>query len=246
MSARPFLVDRLITWLWPWGRRQLEALPHRRQIFIWLVVIGVFWSSFSVWRQERDERVSVEGERNNIRTLLGGKQQENDRQNNEIESLKVQLQTARDTISRDQRPIPPPSEPKKYVCTTKIAALTPNRNAVLFEFGIRGESTNGFVTTIVIDQNITKAEDWMGQPLRTDLPTDRSGVTADNSREVDQKIFKRQFSSPSISPNRSEYVYIETEGPITIKGILYLEDFNVLADQVKAMAMAQVFSPCPR
>ena len=70
MSAGPFLADRLITWLWPWGRRQLDALPHRRQIFLWIIVIGVFWSGFSAWREERGSRLAAETERNEAQREL--------------------------------------------------------------------------------------------------------------------------------------------------------------------------------
>jgi hypothetical protein len=55
MSAGPFLADRLITWFWPWGRQKLDALPHRRQVFLWLMVAGVFWSGFLAWRDEKQK-----------------------------------------------------------------------------------------------------------------------------------------------------------------------------------------------
>jgi hypothetical protein len=60
MSAGPFLADRLITWFWPWARRKLDTLPHRRQIFLWLIVLGVFWSGFSAWQEEKNLRVTAE------------------------------------------------------------------------------------------------------------------------------------------------------------------------------------------
>jgi hypothetical protein len=60
MSAGPFLADRLITWFWPWGRRKLDNLPQRRQIFVWLIVLGVFWSGFSAWREEKTAREAAE------------------------------------------------------------------------------------------------------------------------------------------------------------------------------------------
>jgi len=60
MSAGPFLADRLITWFWPWGRKKLDALPRRRLIFIWLIVVGVFWSGFAAWNDEHQARVNAE------------------------------------------------------------------------------------------------------------------------------------------------------------------------------------------
>jgi hypothetical protein len=63
MSAGPFLADRLITWFWPWGRKQLDNWRHRRQIFLWLIIIGVFWAGFSAWREERDQRLTAEAAR---------------------------------------------------------------------------------------------------------------------------------------------------------------------------------------
>jgi hypothetical protein len=58
MSAGPFLVDRLITWFWPWGRYKLDTFPHRRQIFLWFIVFGVFWAGFSAWRDEHQVRLA--------------------------------------------------------------------------------------------------------------------------------------------------------------------------------------------
>jgi hypothetical protein len=60
MSAGPFLADRLVTWFWPWARRKLDTLRYRRQIFLWLIVLGVFWSGFSAWREEKNLRVTAE------------------------------------------------------------------------------------------------------------------------------------------------------------------------------------------
>jgi hypothetical protein len=63
MSAGPFLIDRLVTWLWPWGRKQLDNLPHRRQIFLSLIIIGVFWAGFSAWREEKAQRIAADSAR---------------------------------------------------------------------------------------------------------------------------------------------------------------------------------------
>ena len=60
MSAGPFLADRLATWFCPWCRQTLDSLPHRRQIFLWLIVAGVFWSGFAAWREEHRTRVDAE------------------------------------------------------------------------------------------------------------------------------------------------------------------------------------------
>jgi len=68
MSAGPFLIDRLVTWLWPWGRRQLDNLPHRRQLFLWLIIAGVFWSGFASWREQQHRAVLLADERNSAIT----------------------------------------------------------------------------------------------------------------------------------------------------------------------------------
>jgi citrate synthase len=37
----------------PWDT--IDNLPHRRQIFLWLIMFGVFWAGFSAWREEKDQ-----------------------------------------------------------------------------------------------------------------------------------------------------------------------------------------------
>jgi hypothetical protein len=95
MSAGPLLVDQLVAWFWPWGRRKLDALPHRRQIFLWLIVIGVFWSGFSAWREERNQRVAAETARDEARLQVAPASQAN------IRELQKQLDEAEDRRNRD-------------------------------------------------------------------------------------------------------------------------------------------------
>jgi hypothetical protein len=40
MSAGPFLADRLISWLWPYGRKRLDGFvgEKRRRISLWFMI----------------------------------------------------------------------------------------------------------------------------------------------------------------------------------------------------------------
>src|SRR5262249_54453813 len=36
----------------------IHSLPQRQQIFLWLIVLGVFWAGFSAWRDEHQARLA--------------------------------------------------------------------------------------------------------------------------------------------------------------------------------------------
>jgi hypothetical protein len=62
MSAGPFLIDRLITWLWPTGRRWLDnRLPvTRRRLSYAIIFAAVFFAGFSAWLDEHKSREEAE------------------------------------------------------------------------------------------------------------------------------------------------------------------------------------------
>jgi hypothetical protein len=54
LGAGPFLIDRLITWFWPKGRKWLDAHPQRLSIYLWAFLLGLFFAGFFAWKEERD------------------------------------------------------------------------------------------------------------------------------------------------------------------------------------------------
>ncbi len=146
-------------------------------------------------------------------------------------------------------PQPKSVNKEKYVCSTTIRPIkNDNNHALLLEFGVRGFSTNGFVGVVVIDQDIVNAEGWEAAPLRTDIPPDNER-TRTYTDTADGKVggkYQRSFASPSITPGRSEYMYVEAEKPFNVRGVLFLEDFYSMSDQVKANKLAKSYESCPR
>ena len=60
LSAGPFLIDRLITWFWPSGRKWLDNWPHRRSFLLWVVIFGAFYAGFLAWREEHDRPQKID------------------------------------------------------------------------------------------------------------------------------------------------------------------------------------------
>jgi hypothetical protein len=140
----------------------------------------------------------------------------------------------------------PTSAPTKYVCSTSITAKNADHFATLFEFGVREFSTNGFAGAVAIDQPISSATSWQGEPLRTDIPPNMTTVETQSSEQIEGQVYRHSFASPNVTPQRSEYFYIEAKKPFNVRRVLFLEDFDAMADQVKANKMASTYVVCPR
>jgi hypothetical protein len=117
---------------------------------------------------------------------------------------------------------------------------------MLFEFGVRGFTTNGVVILIAIDQKILAAKYWEASALRTDIAPIGGGIHTMLGQSTDDNIYRLQFSTPLLSQSQSEYVYIESEKLFNVRQVLFLEDVNAISDQVKANRMASTYDTCPR
>ena len=73
LGAGPFLVDRLITWFWPHGRKCLDGHPQRSRIYLWSVLTSLFVAGFFAWKDEHDRYMSaVLREKVPTQTISGG------------------------------------------------------------------------------------------------------------------------------------------------------------------------------
>jgi hypothetical protein len=138
-----------------------------------------------------------------------------------------------------EKVVPPPRQPTspevvKYICATAISAQTPDHSAILFEFGIRGGSSNGFAGLVAIDQPISKALSWLGAPLRTDISPNTAALYTISKDQITGESYRRSFASPQLTPQKSEYIYIEAEKSFNLRAVAFLEDFDALQDQIKA------------
>ena len=139
-----------------------------------------------------------------------------------------------------------PAQQTKYVCTTSVAAKSSGHYAMLVEFGVKGFMSNGFAAVIAIDQPITKAFSWEGEPLRTDVPSEMAGMYIMSLSKIEGNVYRRSFESPDITPQKSEYIYVEAEKPFNVQGVRFLEDFDALSDQIKANTLGATYQTCPR
>jgi hypothetical protein len=142
--------------------------------------------------------------------------------------------------------VTPVKEENKYVCTITIAAKTAGRQDILIEFGVHDQSTNGLVVYVGLSGKYSLVEHWEGQPLRTDVPANESGVYMDYAENKQDTSFTMRFSTPNVTKQKSEYVYIESEKSIIIQKIFYLEDVFLLSDPLRVDKAAAHFSSCPR
>ena len=70
LGAGPFLIDRLITWFWPKGRKWLDAHPQRQRIYLWAFLISLFFAGFVAWKNEHDLYMSAVTPAKNQETFL--------------------------------------------------------------------------------------------------------------------------------------------------------------------------------
>jgi hypothetical protein len=141
---------------------------------------------------------------------------------------------------------PPVTAVEKYICSTVVSARTAGNFAILFEFGVKGFSTNGFAAMVAIDQPIAKEMDWQGAPLRTDIPPNMGGASMNSTSQISGNVYRRSFSFPNVTPQDSEYIYIEAKSAFNVLKVLYLEDFSALSDPVRANKLATQYKTCPR
>ena len=151
-------------------------------------------------------------------------------------------------IPRPEPPTGPPKSQNKYVCAATVSPRTPGRYAMLFEFGVKEKSTSGLGASIVLSRSYIDTVYWQGGPLRTDMPPDTASVyfMISENRDKQNGVFALKYQSPDVTPERSAYVYIDSDQPFEIRKIFFLEDFQAFNEPLKADSMANEFGPCPR
>lgn len=135
----------------------------------------------------------------------------------------------------------------KYVCATIVAAQNPDMRALLVEFGIRGRSSQGLAVKIVTAGKLAFASHWDGPSLRTELQTKVGGSSWQGiSENRSDYSYQLQFNWPPISPDASEYVYLEAEEQPVISDIFFLDNIYELRDEARAAKTAYDYAACPR
>jgi hypothetical protein len=173
---------------------------------------------------------------------------------NETLNATIQLQNTRiaglefhgDQPSQKKTAETPSETSNKYVCTSRITASTAGKQAILIEFGVHQNPSNGMVGYVGVSGRYTDVRHWEGQPLRTDIPSSFGGMYGDFGETKGDQTYTIRFRTPQITPVQSEFVYIESDQPISIQQVLYLDDVFLLNDPMKADRSASQFGDCPR
>jgi hypothetical protein len=161
-----------------------------------------------------------------------------------LDLLHAELEKAKISLAElnAKSALPSPKE-NKYVCVVPLDSE--GHHGHLIEFGVRQAPTEGLMASIVLSQPITSARHWGNSPLRTDIQ-ETEGQYTNQKKSVDVIFYKFAFSSPSITQERSEYAYVETQKPSDVMQVLYLENFWQGSDAIQASAMANEYGKCPR
>lgn len=118
-------------------------------------------------------------------------------------------------------PNDPQSTENRYVRITKVSPLGKGSHALIVEFGVRNQATEGVHAGIDVTSKYTDVREWFAPPERTDVPASTGGVFLENSRRQEPPIYARKFSSPSVTPDKSYYWYFEAVSPLKVKEVLF-------------------------
>ena len=144
----------------------------------------------------------------------------------------------------------PPVAWNKYVCTTALASSQQGKRALLIEFGVHNTPTNGFWGLVEFATPYTSVNSWTGTPLRIDRQQTAPGlymVTKEKWIHYPTSLmYQEQFSSPSITPQQSYYLYFEAAKPLEPKNIVFIEDYLSAADPTRMRTLASQVGECPR
>jgi hypothetical protein len=142
-----------------------------------------------------------------------------------------------------------PEEPNKYICISNIPPLFGSnaKHAVLIEFGVHRESTDGALAGVQTAQKYSSAYDWTGPPLRTDRPITGDVFFNSYQNRSNPNVYTVGFSGPSITPRHSLYFYLEGNEPLVVVRTDFVEDFAARSDQTRLQELAQEpIAKCPR
>jgi hypothetical protein len=167
------------------------------------------------------------------------------------EEAKEKFDSVRDELQKTQAALADlktqsaPLSPRdnKYVC--KVSENYNGRYGYLIEFGVKKAPTDGLVVSITLSEPITSAKHWGNAPLHTDIQETEGTYT--NQKDVMHVIFYEfSFSSPSITPERSEYAYVESQKPSKVLQVLYLDNFWQASGAMQEAVAGTEYGNCPR
>jgi hypothetical protein len=143
-----------------------------------------------------------------------------------------------------------PQGPNKYVCV-KGDRLGDGKYAMLVEFGVLRQATNGQTVGVRTNSEYSSVDYWFAPPLRTDITpfSGGKGILMSASENKTRAAYASTITFPSINPKTSFYVKFEAPTPLAIAEQIFVEDAQITwaSDPSEFMRLIkEPFGPCPR
>jgi hypothetical protein len=104
----------------------------------------------------------------------------------------------------------------QYIRVTKVTPIGEGKFAIIVEFGVQQTAVEGGHLGVHLSSKYTEVQKWFGPPYRTDVL--RGGSVFFNSATKEEPpVYVHKFSGPSITPQKSYYLYFEGDEPLEIK-----------------------------
>lgn len=116
----------------------------------------------------------------------------------------------------------PPGE-NLYVRVHNIASAQGKRYALLLEFGARLARSDGVRITLDVGGAYADVEEWFGRPGSTAKPDGEPTVFVASRTRNEPPVYYRAFQSPSVRPDKSYFLYFESDEPLKVKAADFSE-----------------------
>ncbi len=104
----------------------------------------------------------------------------------------------------------------RYVRATKLLPDSDRRYGLLVEFGVRYTATEGAKVAVDVGGQYDKVHTYFDQPGLEQRPAGRPVTVFNSSKVRNPPRYFRKFSSPSLSPKKSYYLYFEGLEPLEL------------------------------
>ncbi len=107
-----------------------------------------------------------------------------------------------------------------------VEPIGAGKHAVVLEFGVCTQRTQGLHVEIDLGARYTATKDWFGPPNLPRVPSRPGGPFFNSSLRREPPLYARKFGEPEITPSQSYYLYVEAEEPIHVTERLFVDAFG--------------------